>query len=546
MIGGGYLVFAIIICNAPAYFLHEQNYQHNSLFISKLFLRQSLFFQSTIIASLVVSIVLNIISNNQKIRAFKTATKLITTIILFIPSVLSFFYLINWCLSSHVLESDALIAFFQTNLAEANAFFNSFLQLDKLVAILIVLCVFVISSLLLSSELTISLSKKTWYTLSFAIILILQPLFIYNYNIITAPFFKTYEILNQYQLFSKMTSQREQLAKSIHKETNKKTKGTWVIVIGESLNRDFMGVYGYKRDTTPWQSSIRKLPNTVFFENAFSCHAQTVQVLTYALTQKNQYNNANISYGKALSIVDLSRFGADYNTIWISNQQKIGVADTPIAAIACSTNYQYWMNKNDWRSNNRGEYDEVVVNQLKTITLDKSGNIIFIHLMGSHSEYVDRYPPKYNIFTEDDTNTNKYNNSVNYNDDILRQLYESSIKLPNFRGLIYFSDHGEDVYRRLGHNAADFTWDMTKIPFWIIFSEDYIKENYEKFKVLKEHESTPFTNDLLFDSLLGILDIKDQDYYSPENDISSKTYNHTFYDLKTLHGKKDLTEMKLN
>ena len=201
------------------------------------------------------------------------------------------------------------------------------------------------------------------------------------------------------------------------------------------------------------------------------------------------------------------------------------------------------MNKSDWRNSSKVEYDEVVLNQLKNIEFNTNKNLIFIHLMGSHTDYKDRYPAKYNYFNGDGTNVDTYNNSILYNDYVLSQIYDISKNFPNFKGMIYLSDHGDDAYRELGHNSANFTWDMVKIPFWMILSDDFIKNRKSEYNALKSHINTPITNDLIFDTLLGIIGLKNNQFYSEGNDFSSKEYNHSFEDLKTLHGQKSLNRL---
>ena len=54
--------------------------------------------------------------------------------------------------------------------------------------------------------------------------------------------------------------------------------------------RDHMGVYGYPRDNTPFETEAAENKDYTFFTHAYSSYTQTVQSLTYALTPKNQYN----------------------------------------------------------------------------------------------------------------------------------------------------------------------------------------------------------------------------------------------------------------
>ncbi len=78
---------------------------------------------------------------------------------------------------------------------------------------------------------------------------------------------------------------------------------TYVIVIGESLNRNNMGLYGYFRDTTPLLSAKAQRGDLLPFTNAYSSHTHTMEVLSQALTEANQHNGK--SYYESLSIINL-------------------------------------------------------------------------------------------------------------------------------------------------------------------------------------------------------------------------------------------------
>ena len=52
--------------------------------------------------------------------------------------------------------------------------------------------------------------------------------------------------------------------------------GVYILVIGESLTRDHMHVYGDKRETTPFQTEANIDPHYTFFNHVYSCYTQTV------------------------------------------------------------------------------------------------------------------------------------------------------------------------------------------------------------------------------------------------------------------------------
>lgn len=82
--------------------------------------------------------------------------------------------------------------------------------------------------------------------------------------------------------------------------------------------------------------------NSIFFNNAFSNHTHTVQVLSYALTSKNQYENQSIHTKDVVSLIEVAKNSLGYHTVWISNQSKIGFYENPISVIAESADEKYW------------------------------------------------------------------------------------------------------------------------------------------------------------------------------------------------------------
>ena len=48
----------------------------------------------------------------------------------------------------------------------------------------------------------------------------------------------------------------------------------------------------------------------------------------------------------------------------------------------------------------------------------------------------------------------KYDNSILYNDFVMKQLFSAVKDLPNFQGLIYVADQADDVDAGLGHDAS--------------------------------------------------------------------------------------------
>ncbi len=313
--------------------------------------------------------------------------------------------------------------------------------------------------------------------------------------------------------------------------------GLYVLVIGESQTREHMSTYEYNvRETTPWLQGMMDAGEAILFKNVYSCHTHTVQVLTYALTAKNQYNNRQVE--NSASIIDVAK-AAGYHTIWLSNQSHYGNFDTPISVISDTADEKIFIENNLFGTVS-DYYDGALIPQLDNISINGK-TLLVIHLMGCHGGYADRYPQEAGVFAGSDNNT-LYDNAVYYNDQVMKILYERLSQHPDFQGMIYFSDHGEEPVE-LGHNWGRFVPCMAEIPMYMIFSPQYKKSHEDKYELLKKHSSEYFTNDLMYNTVLGIMGVKENGSYEPENDISSKEYDGNLARFTTGYGEKHLEDI---
>ena len=82
---------------------------------------------------------------------------------------------------------------------------------------------------------------------------------------------------------------------------------------------------------------------------------------------------------------------------------------------------------------------------------------------------------------------------------------------------------------------------MVHIPFYTYFSEAYAQNNPQVIDACRQNRSAYFTNDLIFDTMTDIMQIH-LPALKTENSLANKNYQHTHAGLKTLYGKKSLSE----
>ncbi|WP_311015357.1 phosphoethanolamine transferase [Escherichia coli] len=209
---------------------------------------------------------------------------------------------------------------------------------------------------------------------------------------------------------------------------------TIVIVVGESVRRDYMSVYGYPLPTTSWLNNAPGL----FIDGYTSAAPHTVSSLSRSLIanyeQEPKSGNTAIALAKR----------AGYSTWWVSNQGSLGRNDSPISAIASEAEHTIFLKKGGFASLEID--DDVLLRETEQALADTSSKVIFIHMMGSHPNPCDRlhsWPNPYRGHFPDKVSC--YLASIGKLDDFLRRLDAQLRKTDKNFAMLYFSDHGLSV-----------------------------------------------------------------------------------------------------
>lgn len=317
--------------------------------------------------------------------------------------------------------------------------------------------------------------------------------------------------LREHALFRTLAQERKQFIKqnpfTVVSDSSSAQKV--MIIVGESLNRDFMSLYGYPQNTTPELVKLSKdsTDGTLFhFTNVISPEATTVPALRVVLTSINTENK--MPFEKSISLVDLFD-RAGYESFWVSNQAPLGEYDTPNSIISASADHSYFTaNENTIMSENAttgNYYDEKLLNVFDKYSNQFNTNdkqVYFIHLMGSHWSYSDRYPARFNSFKSTRANDPaSYLNSVRYNDTVVSELIKQAQE-KQFDVVCYFSDHGEDMQYQ--HNQGNYRKSMSTIPLLVYLSREYMQANPSLKSNLIRNKNTPAMMDNFFHDIQSI------------------------------------------
>lgn len=312
--------------------------------------------------------------------------------------------------------------------------------------------------------------------------------------------------------------------------------GTVIVVVGESASRDYMHAFtpDFPYEDTPWLDSQLGNPDFNVFTNAYSSWSQTVPVLQRALTEQSQYNDKE--FFESTSILDVAK-KSGYTTYWFSNQGRYGQYDSAITLVAKTADRAEWT---DDSYNFSDKYDDTLLWYLTQVD-PNTNNFIVLHIMGSHIYYNNRYPTEFNQWHGDSevTSPESYANSIHYTDYILSQVFDYAQKNLNLRAMVYFSDHGENL--EISHNPDVFSYDMVRIPMFIYLSPEYQQALPGRTRAIRYHRSRYFTNDMLYDTISGLLNAPSSRYIEAQ-DLTSPNYAYMRANLTTMLGQQTLTD----
>lgn len=242
---------------------------------------------------------------------------------------------------------------------------------------------------------------------------------------------------------------------------------TVMLVVGESINRDNLGLYGYARDTTPRLAADRARLGEHFavLRHAWSADASTLPAL------HNLFRFGQGERGDAPHLIALAR-AAGYRVWWIGNQDDMALE----ALHAGLSDTVEMINRRPGRGGNT--LDGELLDEVGRALADPSPRkLLVVHLMGAHPHYALRCPPGSNPFNGVDDPVdrqmqaagrsawtrearNDYDAALRYHDSVLSDLLGSLREAAPRDGRaawMYLSDHGQEVGHeidRAGHSAT--------------------------------------------------------------------------------------------
>ena len=303
-----------------------------------------------------------------------------------------------------------------------------------------------------------------------------------------------------------------------------------VLVVGESLRRQQLGLYGYSRETTP---RLSRREGLVAFSDAVSASNVTQTAVKAMLTRATA---RDVRTHSEKSIVALAE-EVGVTTTWLSNQDRTD--DSDLVLIAEEAHQTRFIN-HSWSAS--GAFDERLLDLLDE-TLDASGErqFVVLHTMGSHEEYSRRYPERFAAYPDaqphprpelssgQQSKVDHYDNSIRYTDWLLDTVIERVAATGRRAWVVYVSDHGENLYeaphRQLGHGMPGKT--MTpfevEVPLLVWASDAERMAEPGRTAAAEQHRALPVTTADLFYALADLLGA-DFEGMEPTRSVFSEAY----------------------
>ena len=317
---------------------------------------------------------------------------------------------------------------------------------------------------------------------------------------------------------------------------------TVVLVLGESMRRNYMHCYGYPLENTPKQDSLVGTGDLVLFSDAVSSAAWTASSISQSVSFYTQEGPEKEYYKYPALPLVLSKAG--YYTYWVSNQETQGTGIKPVATLAStadSTRFVRNRTYGDWNASLDSDILPLLFDRTKT----PAGKDLFevVHLMGSHTPYSDRYIHEKAPFTVDNlpkTLPNgkptpsdakrrgiicDYVNSIHYNDQVVAQIFQRYSQTPAI--VIYLSDHGQAVFEnpeRPDYYEHEVSQAGLMIPLMVYTSPALREEHPEVYEQIVAAKDRKIMTDLLANSICGLLGVKTK-YYNARQDFFSSEYD---------------------
>lgn len=387
--------------------------------------------------------------------------------------------------------------------------------------VLFYICIFIIYFFLIHKSahyLTIKTSKKN--LISIILLIMIIPLYkqlglreedknrlLAEYIFLNTPFYNAAALVKTFHENQQIRKIASQEVSYKYTKSNDKTE-IYIIVIGESVRRDHLGIYGYPYDTTP--NLTKEKENILLFNQVYSPAPVTILSVPISLSNIGLKQLQNKKH-YADNIISLANH-AGFKTYWLSNQGEGNQKTSVISVIANMAENKKW---NDFIG-----YDEALLPYLDEALNDNSTKkkLIVLHTYGSHEPSCNRFPANELINFTQQEDDNCYDSSIAYTDKLIKQIIDKVKNKP--ATLLYFADHALQRFDknrdiRYHHGVNSPRKEAYDIPLFIWYSSLSTRPNIDAERLVNPYSTAD--NYWLLSDWLGIKHTSPKACRSPLN-----------------------------
>lgn len=227
---------------------------------------------------------------------------------------------------------------------------------------------------------------------------------------------------------------------------------TYVVIIGESVRKDYMSAYGFKYSNTPFTDNNASL----IWDGLIAPASNTQSSIPHLISQSSYLDNREVNAQLNNNIISIAN-DAGFETYWLSNQGKLGRMEITVPRITAYSKNIFYTKKGEYNGkSSRGKYDTLLLPELDSLLTQPHDKpkLIVMHLIGSHPHFCKRL--QFDVqFDLNNKNVSCYVSSIKETDDLLKSTVEILKKHNEDYSLVYFADHGlshTEQYQDLRHN----------------------------------------------------------------------------------------------
>ena len=319
-----------------------------------------------------------------------------------------------------------------------------------------------------------------------------------------------------------------------------------VLVIGESYNKYHSALYGYPLATTPYQSEEQARGNLYTFTNVEAPFNMTSIVLKNMFCCNSVFEDEKWHDYPFFPAI-FKKAGYD---VWLWDNQYQNNDNAPWNFTLNSIIFNEQIQKLSYTAINKDcyTYDNDLISDFEDKKKQELGshNLVIFHLYGQHMPASIQYPhdkehlvysfkdiPYSHPFLTDISRQEivDYDNATRYNDEVIKHIID--IFRDTNTILVYFSDHGEEVYDYRDYCGRTMLQGekitpllikyQVEVPFIIWASDKWQEQNSTEWREIEQTKDKAFTTDNMCHLLFHLAGIKTK-AYKPERDLFSPKF----------------------